>query len=288
MNVFEQAMELCRSHDYHLGPEGCGPAALIDKLEAAGLFRSDEPEPDEVMAFRTHGNNADIIADCLTLGYIGEHDLVLDSTYGLGAFWSKYRPKHLFANDLDSAKGDYHDDFANLHWADASFDVAVFDPPFKMQGTSSNAGPATSNAAYGMDRKYRSITEQFGSIGAGLAECHRVTRPNGVILVKCMSAVVSGAVVWQDRVFADAVEQLGARLIDRFWLLGYRKQPERTHKCPHCKGDGFVENPNYCCPDDEPPSIDCESCEGSGREVSVQQHARQNASCLLVFRKGTS
>jgi len=244
---------------------------------------------DPVKAIHLTGNNSDLILSCARLGYLRDAEAVLDATYGLGTFWKKWRPASLVANDLDPDRGYWHFDFRDLPWKwEEAFDAVVFDPDYKLQGTSSNAGPASSNARYGMDREYRSVTYQlYDVIFAGLDECVRALKPDGILLVKCMDQVVSGDVVWMSFDIKTYVEKhLACRLIDLFQLEGMRAQPQRTRKCPVCKGDGFVANPNYDADWDPAPSQDCLECTGSGRVESPQQHAARNYSTLLVFRKG--
>lgn len=65
------------------------------------------------------------------------------------------------------------------------------------------------------------------------------------VLMKCQASVVSGKVRWQDVEAIEVAERNGFGLRDRFEFLSYRKQP-------------------------------------SGRS---QQHARRNASTLLVFER---
>jgi hypothetical protein len=297
VNIFEQAMDLLHGHDFHIGPEGCGPAALIEKLEAAELFRDDHPDDGEVMAVRATGNNADLIADTFRLGYLTDEMAILDPTYGMGVFWKKHRPPYLVGTDIDPTKspgGRWPGsswgagqplDFTAMHiFVDGTFDAVVFDPDYKLQGTSSNAGPASSNGRYGMDRDYRSVEEQYGNIGKGLTECVRVTRPGGMVLVKYMSQVVSGDIHWMEIDIPLAMDKLGCTYIDDLRLLGYRKQP--THdRCKACGGSGehhTLENNHESY---APP---CVQCGGEGKVPRRQVHARRNYSVLGIFEKGKS
>ena len=55
----------------------------------------------------------------------------LDATYGLGRFWTKYRPAQLIGVDINPEKSDGlwgPMDFRNLNLQDQAFDVVVFDP----------------------------------------------------------------------------------------------------------------------------------------------------------------
>lgn len=68
----------------------------------------------------------------------------------------------------------------------------------------------------------------------------------GYLLLKCMDQVCSGKMRWQTDVFTRCAESHGLGKVDRFDMLSYRAQPK-------------------------------------GRS---QQHARRNASTLLVFKRG--
>jgi hypothetical protein len=87
-----------------------------------------------------HGDwktNAELIRDCASLGYLHGDWYTLDPTYGLGTFWSLWRPHTLVASDIDPAKSLWGGatDFTNLPWSNNLFDAVVFDPPYKLNGT---------------------------------------------------------------------------------------------------------------------------------------------------------
>lgn len=294
MNVFEQAMDIANHHDYHAGhprESGIGVAALIDKLEAAGLLRSDPPDDGEVMAFRTWGNNSHLIEDLFKLGYLNDDMAILDPTYGLGVFWKRHRPPYLVGTDIEPAKspGGYVPgqfaftesgisvDFTKTPWGDETFDAVVFDPDYKLSGTSqgNNRGPAASNPRYGMDRAYQSAADHLGRIADGLSECVRVTTPGGVITVKHMDQVVSGSVTFQSDMIRDVMVGLGCAKFAVFHLEGHRKQP--THdKCRACDGSGWTST-----------NVPCSRCGGEGEVPRRQVHERNNYSTLALYRRLT-
>jgi hypothetical protein len=195
-----------------------------DRIDAFELL-----EP--VMAIGQWRNNAELIADCARLGYLPAVDdhaaVVCDPTYGLGRFWKIYRPSTLVASDLEVAKSPvgYPVDFTSLPWASGRFDASVFDPPYKLNGTSTGVGAASCDPDYGVDT-YRSQAARHGRIRAGIAECVRVTQVGGYVLVKCQDQVNGGKVRWQTREFAAHAESLGCRLVDALHLPSYRPQPE--------------------------------------------------------------
>ena len=252
--------------------------------------------PDVVKAIHLTGTNADLIVSAMRLGYLRKDDETLDATYGHGTFWKKWQPTFLVANDIDIEKGLISFDFREfpVEW-EARFDVVVFDPDYKLQGTSSNDGPASSNARYGMDRDYRPVDDTWQLYQDGMRECVRVLKPGGMFLVKTMDQVVSGNIKWLtfDIVnFCRRGTTLGGlclEFVDLFMLEGMRAQPSnRTRKCAECKGQGRIRKPSEVSSGmhvNTFSNIDCPSCAGTGRVDTVQQHASRNYSTLLIFRK---
>lgn len=188
----------------------------------------------EVRAIGDRTNNAELMRDCMTLGYIT--GAVLDMTYGLGRFWRLVRPEHLVTNDLDASTGaQWHLDFTNLIklccWGD-TFDTVVFDPPYKLNGT---GGSHPSDAGYGVANS-DSVEQRMELIFAGLDEANRVCAPKGHVLVKCQDQVVSGRKVWQTWLITDAGQSLGLRLVDMLHVQSYRPQPAGRRQL-HSRGD---------------------------------------------------
>lgn len=178
----------------------------------------------EVHACGSWKNNAQLIRDgVVPLGYLSTKMKVLDPTYGLGRFWSLWRPKDLTACDIDPSKSPigHAVDFTCMPFDDATFDAVVFDPPYKLNGT---GGSVASDGAYGVaDRA--TWHERHSLIKAGIGECQRVCAPGGYVLVKCMDQVCSGQVRWQTDEFSSHAQTLGMRKVDRFDLLSSRPQP---------------------------------------------------------------
>ena len=82
-----------------------------------------------------------LIATVAKLGYLGEPDhTVLDTTYGRGLWWTRYRPANLVILDGD---------FRDMDYETESIPVVCYDPP-------------TSRPATGTARR-----ENFGGWGAG-------------------------------------------------------------------------------------------------------------------------
>ena len=179
--------------------------------------------PDEIRAIGTRRNNAELMADAHALGYLPEP--VLDATYGTGRFWKIHRPEHLSTNDLYEPGADHVWDFTDLPVTpeNVSWQTIVFDPPYKLNGTSTGKGPASGDDGYGVGGEYRGMEAVHGLIRAGMTELARFAEK--YLLVKCQDQVCSGRVQWQTRIFADHGESLGLRLVDMLHVQGYRKQP---------------------------------------------------------------
>lgn len=179
-----------------------------------------------IMAIDQWTNNGHLIADCHKLKYIENLDTVLDVTYGYGTFWSVWKPKgYLFhGSDIDPSKSPDDPqgvDFRKLPHDDKSFDVVVYDPPYKMNGQPTQE----SDERYGVHEKTR-WQDRWELIYEGLNECCRVAKRR--VLFKCQSGVVSGRVRWQDIEAVSVAESCGFGLRDRFEFLSYRPQPEGT------------------------------------------------------------
>lgn len=185
-----------------------------------------------VMAISEAKNNAELIAECAQLGYLDRTWVTLDCTYGKGRFWTEWKPDHLNLVCSDLNPSDRHVskvDFTCMPYADDAFDAVVFDPPYKLSGTSHNRGPASGDASYGVS-SYVPIFERHSLIFDGLDECMRVLKSGGYLLVKCQDQVSSGRVHWQTRLFAGHAEALGATLVDMLHLPSYRRQPKGTRQ----------------------------------------------------------
>jgi hypothetical protein len=184
-----------------------------------------------VLAAHNWATNADLIADVAKLGYLDGH--VYDCTYGLGNFWKKWRPESFLGTDLYAADV-AHIDFTAMPWEDESFDAVVFDPPYKLNGTSRPQDAAT-DAPYGVAGPYVPADERHQLMRDGLTECARVTRK--YVLAKCQPQVCSGRMHWQDLMMVDHAKSLGLTLVDRFDLLGkHRPQPMEGRKQKHAHG----------------------------------------------------
>lgn len=180
-----------------------------------------------VMAMTTARDNAELIEQTAQLGYLCAEWRALDCTYGEGRFWRRWRPEFLIGCDLDPIRSPLgmSVDFTDMPFPDANFDAVVLDGPYKLNGTSTGKGSASSDESYGVAGPNVSWQDRHALIRNGITECVRVLAPKGMLLVKCQDQVCSGQKRWQTREFADHAESLGCRLVDMLHLMGHRAQP---------------------------------------------------------------
>lgn len=139
------------------------------------------------------GTNADLIEAVAPMYLTGS---VCDVTYGDGRWWERYRPTQLVTHDADAGKGDGVD-FTDLPEADDTYDAVAFDPPYIPQGGTNNTDDdAINRFRSGFGLKTRKEPYLWFMIGAGLAECARVTRPGGYVVTKCTDYVSSERMTW--------------------------------------------------------------------------------------------
>ncbi len=198
---------------------------------------------EPVLAATRWPTNAELIADCARLGYLIADRTTLDPTYGRGVWWNVWRPDHLVTHDLrlDGV------DFRALPERDATFDQAVFDPPYVCVGGRTTTTLPDLHARYGLTDAPRTPAGLQAMIDAGLAELARVLRPRALPSVKCQDYVTSGRLWPGTHHTLTAALDLGYSLLDRLEHIGSpRPQPARTR----------------------------------------QVHARRNLSTLLVLQRG--
>jgi tRNA G10 N-methylase Trm11 len=203
-----------------------------------------------VLAATEWRSNAELIADCVRLGYLREEWATLDPTYGRGVWWNVWRPPHLVVHDIELDGVD----FRHLPEPDATFDAVAFDPPYVCVGGRTTTTLPDFHARFGLTNAPRTPAALQEMNDAGLAEMHRVLRPRGVLLVKCKDYVWSSRIWLGTHLTLTRALGLGFELVDRFEHIGRpNPQPERS------RADG---------------------------KPAVQKHARRNLSTLFVLRKG--
>ena len=176
--------------------------------------------------------NRQATADAETLGYLGgAEDLILDLTYGLGRFWPPELLPRVTRNDLDPTRAaDLRCDYTCTPFGDNSWPVVVFDPPYKLNGTSQGL---RDDIAYGVAPSSRA-KDKLENIIEGAIEAARITAKRGWLLIKCQDQTLSGRKISQTHIVMWAIERHHPNMYlhDMLHVLGTtRPQPAgRTQK----------------------------------------------------------
>lgn len=248
----------------------------------------DRPTPIEAAGAWT--TNAELIEDCVRLGYLQPDLLTLDATFGLGIWWQKWRPEKLITNDIDAERSpgsDHHEDFREMSFASGIFDQIAYDPPYAATGGKKTSTVPGMIGRFGRDLAPMSSNGTQQLIDDGLTEMYRLCRPRkrgagghlgGIVLVKCMAYVWSGSLHEGDVLTRNHAVDLGFEVVTKFIHVGSPgpQDPNRTKKCPGC----LAKRPATA-----PPDPDCLTCVGSGRVPSEQVTPFNNYSVLYVMRK---
>ena len=170
-------------------------------------------------------DNAKLMADCATLGYLD--GVVVDVTYNAGRFWREVRPPGMMRFDIDPQWGVRIADFCHLPLTDASISTVVLDPPYKLNGTSTGKGPAALDEGYGVGGGYRSVTDIHEMIVDGIDEAWRVLVVGGFLLLKCQAQQNAGRMNDQPAIFSTYAVNSGRWTdVDRLHVISTpRKQP---------------------------------------------------------------
>jgi hypothetical protein len=178
----------------------------------------DEEVAKRILAATAWPTNADMIVDCVKLGYLHEDWMVLDPTYGKGRWWTKWQPKVLVKQDRNADDSDYR----AMEWQSNRFDAVAYDPDYKLNGTSR----LKMDEAYGVHIP-KTWQDRRSDMLHGFIECVRVTKRGGMVLAKCQDQVCSGQMRWQTEWFSDLAKILEVRKVDELQFLGKgMDQPE--------------------------------------------------------------
>lgn len=202
-----------------------------------GLFADRLPLVGVVESVVRSKSNGPLLAAAAEL-WIEPTDLVVDVTYGLGRFWTVYRPSRLVAHDLFVGDGV---DFRELPEATGSVDVLVFDPPYIAQGGRETSTVKDMLSRYGLHGAPKSVRELEGLIEDGIAEACRVLAPRGRLFVKCMDYVNGGRLVLgRHHVVATAMAN-GLEQVDEFvHHSGVGPQPKRPVQLHSRRAHSFL------------------------------------------------
>lgn len=215
--------------------------------------------------------NAELIVAAARLGYLRSEWRTLDATWGVGTFWSLWRPDVLVATDRNPAKSPTGQsvDFTDLPFESRSFRAAVLDPPYKLNGTPTEKV----DDRYGVaDDEWVGVpvAERHDLILRGITENARVLAYGGLFLLKCKDQVCNGENYWQTDIFTTHAASLGLVKIDVLLFPSYRKQPEAGpgSRRQEPAGDALFDLPS----------------EAVVQAPRRQVHSHRNYSTLLVFR----
>jgi len=174
-------------------------------------------------------SNAELMAECAELGYLD--GTVLDMTYGMGAFWRRHEPQRLIAMDryvTHRFRLNVLADATCLPFDNRSVDSAVFDPPYKLNGTSTDIGPSMLDARYGVGGSYTPAAVRHALLLDGTSEALRVARR--YVLVKCADQISSGKYNAQTFMVWNRAMEHGATMVDMLHVMGSREQPYGTRQ----------------------------------------------------------
>jgi hypothetical protein len=215
-----------------------------------------------VLAAAAWPSNAEMIEDVVRLGYIRPHDQLVDLTWGRGVWWKNYHhdPERfwMIANDPkvvpppEAGHVFRHHDFHAAPFDGGFADVVAYDPPYVSKGGRSTSTIPDFNDRYGLSEAESSPRSLHEYNLGGLREAVRISRPGGIILVKCMDYISSGdlqmATIWMH----DDARAMKLKVVDRLIHVGDAGPQPKTN------------------------------LDGTTRR---QVHARSNHSTLWVFAK---
>lgn len=157
------------------------------------------------------GTDAQALPLLLSLHCAVETPRILDVTANRGVMWQGLPPYDLTTLDINPAFApDVVGDFRALPFADASFDVLVFDPPHLPAAAASPNSSRLWADRYGITEEHTPHADAVSSVFAPfLAEARRVLVSDGIVLAKLADLVHTHAYQWQHVDFVLAVRQAG-------------------------------------------------------------------------------
>ena len=186
------------------------PVATAERHVEMSLF--PDVAPDRPVGYIVPsvfvGTNADLMSAVAPMYLTGS---VMDCTYGEGKWWTRFRPAPFVAHDLHKVDGV---DFTDLPEDEATYDAVCFDPPYIPNGGFESSTRQDFRDAFGITTAKGGEARLWAMIGAGVAECARVLKPGGFLLVKCMDFVYGDGLTLGHRRVLDMADHLGLRCHD--------------------------------------------------------------------------
>jgi hypothetical protein len=166
------------------------------------------------------GKNADLFPDILDL-YVPDYSLVLDLTFGRGAFWKRIPPDEytVIRNDIAGNNVDVQSNYEWTIFKPDSFDAVVFDPPYGQGSTAARTCGIAHQYRLGANKDTRTPEKIIGQYGYGAINAREVLKPEGIFIVKCQDMVNSGKQHWISEEVKAIAERYGFETIDRFVLI---------------------------------------------------------------------
>lgn len=169
--------------------------------------------------------NAQMIADGVAPLGFGLHGAVLDLTYGLGKFWSDYRPADLTTNDINPAKpADNSYDVRGKPpglWM-FKFDAVVLDIPYGLSGRRDKApgkGDGDFSERFGLEGEFAiKDTEVNPLLETGTQYAINCRAKNGFVHVKCQDQQWRNKLCEQTDIVRQVGKANGLRVVERFHL----------------------------------------------------------------------
>ena len=119
---------------------------------------------------------------------------VADTTYGSGVFWkgvdtNKYAffPSDLKTNGVD---------FTNLPYENDSMDIVVFDPPYRYTPAKNKETHHTERYELKPHMNINNTKDVLNLYRLGIAECERVLKKGGFLIIKCMDNIEAAKQYW--------------------------------------------------------------------------------------------
>ncbi|SFS20083.1 class I SAM-dependent methyltransferase [Yoonia litorea] len=166
------------------------------------------------------GNNADLIREVARLYAPDPSVSIADVTFGRGTFWKRTPHLNVTGSDLHTVPARPYD-FRDLPYADNSFDIVVFDPPYIAWPGNHMSDERYRNAETTKGFSPNDIRELYR---AGLRECQRVARRQ--LWVKCKDGVSGPKQCWLHVHILQDAEGMGLVGRDLFIL-------DATSRIPH-------------------------------------------------------
>jgi hypothetical protein len=176
------------------------------------------------------GNNADLIAAVARL-YANGDPKIADLTYGKGVFWRQCPDLNVTGSDLITVP-DRPYDFRDTPYQDASFDIAVLDPPYIHSPGKHQTDSRYQNAATTKGMLWRDLRQQLYI--PGMKEAMRIVKPDGgQVWVKCKDQVQSGMQRWCHVELCHDAMALGLYPRDLFILIATSRTSDSRWDVQH-------------------------------------------------------